>query len=41
MSPLTEQLVQHDLDDTRELLDLAKQLPDDGLPRGPAARAST
>ncbi|MET0525875.1 MAG: helix-turn-helix transcriptional regulator [Nocardioides sp.] len=28
MSPLTEQLVQHDLDDTRELLDLAKQLPD-------------
>ena len=29
MSPLTEQLVQHDLDDTRELLDLAKQLPDD------------
>ncbi len=29
MSPLTEQLVQHDLDDTRELLDLAKQLPED------------
>jgi AraC-like DNA-binding protein len=29
MSPLTEQLVQHDLDDTRELLDLAKQLPDE------------
>jgi len=28
MSPLTEQLVQHDLDDTRELLDLAKQLPE-------------
>jgi AraC family transcriptional regulator len=28
MSPLTEQLVQHDLDDTRELLDQAKQLPD-------------
>jgi len=28
MSPLTEQLVQHDLDDTRALLDLAKQLPD-------------
>ena len=27
MSPLTEQLVQHDLDDTRALLDLAKQLP--------------
>jgi AraC family transcriptional regulator len=29
MSPLAEQLVQHDLDDTRALLDLAKQLPDD------------
>jgi len=29
MSPLTEQLVQHDLDDTRVLLDLAKQMPDD------------
>lgn len=29
MSPLTEQLVQHDLDDTRSLLDLAKQLPDE------------
>ena len=29
MSPLTEQLVQHDLDDTRELLDLAKRLPDE------------
>ena len=29
MSPLTEQLVQHDLDDTRVLLDLAKQLPDE------------
>lgn len=28
MSPLTEQLVAHDLDDTRDLLDLAKQLPD-------------
>jgi AraC family transcriptional regulator len=28
MSPLTEQLVQHDLDDTRALLDLAKQVPD-------------
>ncbi len=38
MSPLTEQLVQHDLDDTRELLDLAKQLPDERLPRDPAAR---
>ncbi len=29
MSPLTEQLVAHDLDDTRALLDLAKQLPDE------------
>jgi AraC-like DNA-binding protein len=28
MSPLTEQLVAHDLDDTRDLLDRAKQLPD-------------
>lgn len=28
MSPLTEQLVAHDLDDTRHLLDLAKQVPD-------------
>lgn len=28
MAPLTEQLVAHDLDDTRYLLDLAKQLPD-------------
>lgn len=29
MNPLTEQLVAHDLDDTRALLDLAKGLPDD------------
>jgi hypothetical protein len=29
MSPLTEQLVQHDLDDTRALLDQAKQLPEE------------
>ncbi len=29
MSPLTQQLVAHDLDDTRALLDLAKQLPDE------------
>jgi len=29
MNPLTEQLVAHDLDDTRALLDLAKQLPDE------------
>jgi hypothetical protein len=28
MSPLTEQLVAHDLEDTRDLLDRAKQLPD-------------
>jgi AraC family transcriptional regulator len=28
MNPLTEQLVAHDLDDTRALLDLAKGLPD-------------
>jgi AraC family transcriptional regulator len=33
MSPLTEQLVQHDLDDTRALLDLAKQVPDDDYRR--------
>ena len=33
MSPLTEQLVAHDLDDTRMLLDLAKQLPDDDYRR--------
>jgi AraC family transcriptional regulator len=29
MNPLTEQMVAHDLDDTRALLDLAKGLPDD------------
>ena len=29
MSPLTEQLVAQDLDDTRDLLDRAKQLPDE------------
>ena len=28
MNPLTEQLVQHDVDDTRALLDRAKQLSD-------------
>src|SRR5690606_7728660 len=28
MSPLTEQLVQHDIDDTRVLLDVARQVPD-------------
>ncbi|MFC6288227.1 helix-turn-helix domain-containing protein [Nocardioides sp. GCM10027113] len=39
MSPLTEQLVAHDLDDTRDLLDLAKQLPDAAYrePRLPGA----
>lgn len=31
MDPVTEQLVSHDLDDTRHLLELAKQLPDDEL----------
>lgn len=29
MNPLTDQLVRHDLDDTRALLDLAKGVPDD------------
>ncbi|GAB08825.1 AraC family transcriptional regulator [Gordonia araii NBRC 100433] len=29
MNPLTEQLVAHDLDETRELLDKAKQVPDE------------
>ena len=33
MNPVTEQLVAHDLDDTRALLDLAKQLPDDDYRR--------
>lgn len=33
MNPLTEQLVQHDLDDTRRLLDIAKGVPDDELRR--------
>jgi len=33
MNPLTEQLVAHDLDDTRALLDLAKQLSDDDYRR--------
>ena len=28
MSPLTEQLVKHDIDDTRVLLDVARQVPD-------------
>lgn len=43
MSPLTEQLVQHDLDDTRELLDLAKQLtPDDyAAPRLPGHQVTS
>ncbi len=31
MNPLTDQLVSHDLDDTRHLIDLAKGLPDDEL----------
>ncbi len=29
MSPLVEQLIAHDLDDTRDLLDRAKQIPDE------------
>jgi len=33
MNPVTEQLVAHDLDDTRALLDLAKQLPEDDYRR--------
>ncbi len=33
MNPLTEQLVRHDLDDTRHLLELAKGLDDDVLRR--------
>jgi hypothetical protein len=33
MSPLTDQLVRHDLDDTRTLLDLAKGLPDEEFRR--------
>ena len=33
MNALTEQLVAHDLDDTRALLDVAKQLPDDDYRR--------
>ena len=33
MNPLTEQLVAHDLDDTRALLELAKQLPDEDYRR--------
>jgi AraC family transcriptional regulator len=33
MSPLTEQLVEHDLDDTRALLDLAKQLSEEDYRR--------
>lgn len=31
MNPLTDQLVRHDLDDTRVLLDLAKGLPEDAF----------
>ncbi len=31
MNPLTEQLVGHDLDDTRDLIEVAKGLPDDEL----------
>ena len=33
MNPLTDQLVRHDLDDTRALLDLAKGLPDEEFRR--------
>ena len=33
MSPLTEQLVEHDLDDVRSLLELAKQLSDEDYRR--------
>ena len=33
MNPLIDQLVAHDLDDTRHLIDLAKQLQRRGLPR--------
>ncbi len=33
MNPLTDQLVRHDLDDTRALLDLAKGVPDDDYRR--------
>lgn len=33
MNPVTELMVAHDLDDTRELLDLAKGLPDDDYHR--------
>ena len=29
MNPLTEQLVEHDLDDTRHLIEVAKGLPDE------------
>ena len=31
MNPLTEQLVRHDLDDTRHLVEQAKGLPDDAF----------
>jgi len=43
MSALTEQLVQHDLDDTRDLLELAKQLPPDDFtaPRLPGHRVTS
>lgn len=43
MSPLTEQLVQHDLDDTRDLLELAKGLSPDDLtaPRLPGHRVTS
>ncbi|PWN01282.1 AraC family transcriptional regulator [Nocardioides silvaticus] len=33
MNPLTEQLVQHDLDDTRDLIEVAKGLPDEAYRR--------
>lgn len=38
MNPLTEQLVHHDLDDTRDLIELAKGMPDEewSRPRLPA-----
>ncbi len=33
MNPLTEQLVEHDLDDTRDLIEVAKGLPDEAYRR--------
>jgi AraC family transcriptional regulator len=40
MNPLTEQMVAHDLDDTRALLEIAKGLPDDDF-RAPCLPATT